>query len=168
MGSSPASRRIDRRTMNFGVTSVAAPNAASSSTAKYSWMARPGDLRRKSFLALDTLLPVCLRLDQAGIDPAKPSPPTRPSLMQRRKIVSNSRRSRSLWREAACACRFFENVEWSGTPPSSWRRQNQRYARLRWTSSPQPPGRSGCRSNSLRSASGSSARDRSMADPRLL
>ena len=33
------------------------------------------------------------------------------------------------------ARRFFEKVEWSGTRPSSPRRQNQRYARFRWTSS---------------------------------
>lgn len=33
------------------------------------------------------------------------------------------------------AWRFFEKLEWSGTLPSSPRRQNQRYARLRWTSS---------------------------------
>ena len=30
---------------------------------------------------------------------------------------------------------FFQKVEWSGTSPSRPRRQNQRYARLRWTSS---------------------------------
>ena len=54
--------------MNFGVTSVAAPNAASSRTARYSFDGASRGLRRKSLLALDTLLPVRLRLDQAGID----------------------------------------------------------------------------------------------------
>src|SRR6202008_3977741 len=66
---------------------------------------------------------------------AKLSPPTSPWSMQRRKMVSNSRRSRSLSRKRPC--RFFEKVEWSGTSPSSPRRQNQRYARFRWTSSHQ-------------------------------
>jgi hypothetical protein len=37
--------------------------------------------------------------------------------MQRRKMVSNSRRSRSLSRKRPW--RFFEKVEWSGTSPSS-------------------------------------------------
>ena len=48
---------------------------------------------------------------------AKASPPTIPSFMQRATTVSNSLRSRSLSRKRPW--RFFENVEWSGTSPSS-------------------------------------------------
>ena len=40
---------------------------------------------------------------------AKASPPTSPSRMQRRRTVSNTRRSRSLSRNRPC--RFFEKVE---------------------------------------------------------
>ncbi len=54
----------------------------------------------------------------------KPSPPTRPSWMQRARTVSNRRRRRSLSRNRPW--RFFENVEWSGTRPSRPSRQNQR------------------------------------------
>jgi Protein of unknown function (DUF3750) len=64
---------------------------------------------------------------------AKPSPPTSPSAMQRFSTLSNRRRNRSLSRKRPC--RFFENVEWSGTAPSRPSPQNQRYARLRCTSS---------------------------------
>lgn len=46
---------------------------------------------------------------------AGPSLPTRPSSMQRRTVVSNNSRSRSLSRKRPC--RFLEKVEWSGTSP---------------------------------------------------
>src|SRR5580700_8310473 len=68
--------------MNFGTTDVAAPNAASSSTARYSrtaWFAAsgtchslPGTLRCRLASALIMLAST-----------AKPSPPTSPSAMQR-------------------------------------------------------------------------------------
>jgi hypothetical protein len=51
----------------LGVTSVAAPKAASSSTARYSSIA-PCRFRRQTLLALNPVLPVCVGLDQAGID----------------------------------------------------------------------------------------------------
>src|SRR5437899_3340013 len=44
---------------------------------------------------------------------ANPSPPTSPSRTQRSKTCSNTNRSVSLSRNRPC--RFFENVEWSGT-----------------------------------------------------
>jgi hypothetical protein len=70
---------------------------------------------RRQFLPVDFVravrraLPVGVGPDQAGIDRAKPSPPTSPSAMQRRTIVSNSLRSRSLSRKRPW--RFFEKVE---------------------------------------------------------
>jgi hypothetical protein len=54
--------------MNFGVTSVAAPNAASSSAARYSSTARLVSSGGRPLGSLETLLPVGLGLDQAGID----------------------------------------------------------------------------------------------------
>src|SRR5271163_2852838 len=109
--------------INFGTTGVAAPNAASSRTARYSrtaWFAAsgarhslPGTLRCRLASALIMLAST-----------AKPSPPTSPSAMQRRTVVSNTLRNRSLSRKRPC--RFFEKVEWSGTEPSSPSRQNQR------------------------------------------
>ena len=80
--------------------------------------------RRKPLIAFDPLLPVRVRLDQAGIDRKVFARRPSPSSMQRRKTVSNKRRSRSLSRKRPC--RFFEKVEWSGTSPSSPSRQNQR------------------------------------------
>jgi len=75
--------------MNLGVTGVAPLNAASSSTARYSLIARldasggrpgsPGTLRSRLASAL-------IRLAST----AKPSPPTRPSKMHRRRTVSDN------------------------------------------------------------------------------
>src|SRR5271169_3614941 len=108
---------------NFGTTGVAAPNAASSSTARYSrtaWFAAsgachslPGTLRCRLASALIMLAST-----------AKPSPPTSPSVMQRATVASNNSRKRLLSRKRPW--RFFEKVEWSGTAPSSSSRQNQR------------------------------------------
>jgi hypothetical protein len=67
-----------------------------------------GQLGRQTFGSLDTLLPIGLGLDQAGIDgKALAADQTFP--MQRRTTVSNKRRSRSLSRKRPC--RFFEKVE---------------------------------------------------------
>src|SRR6516164_10529506 len=55
--------------------------------------------------------------------------------------------------------RIRANYERSGTSPSSPRRQNQRYARFRWTRT--SAARSGCRSSIRPVASGSSIRERS-------
>lgn len=52
---------------------------------------------------------------------AKPSPPTRPSTMQRRTTVSNNSRSRSASRKRPR--RVLEKVAWSGTSPSRPSRQ---------------------------------------------
>ena len=60
-------------------------------------------------------------------------PLTKPSAMHRATVVSNRWRSRSLSRNRPCL--FLEKVEWSGTRSVKSRRQNQRYARFRWTSS---------------------------------
>src|SRR5437870_10364387 len=106
--------------MNFGVTSLAAPNAASSRTARYSSTARPaaaGGRPAAPSTRFRSLASAWIRLAST----ANPSPPTRPSWMQRCRTVSNSRRSRSLSRKRPC--RFFERVEWSGTGPSSPIRQ---------------------------------------------
>ena len=67
-----------------------------------------GGFRRQPFLALDALLPVGVRLDQAGIN-RKAFAATRPSSMQRCRTVSKTRRRRSLSRKRPC--RFFEKVE---------------------------------------------------------
>src|SRR6202035_1384220 len=108
----PAVRTLQREAgsaeeMNFGTSGVAAPNAASSSTARYSrtaWFAAsgvchslPGTLRCRLASALIMLAST-----------AKPSPPTSPSSMQRSTVVSNTLRSRSLSRKRPC--RFFEKV----------------------------------------------------------
>src|SRR5215203_5365137 len=118
--------------MREGTTGVAAPKAASSRTAKYSSIARlakPGGRPRSPGWKRWRFASARIRLAST----AKPSPPTRPSSMQRFTVVSNSRRSRSLSRKRPC--RFFEKVEWSGTAPSSPSPQNHRYARFRCTSS---------------------------------
>ncbi len=63
--------------MNFGVTSLAAPNAASSSTARYSSTARPaasGGRPAAPSTRVRSLASAWIRLAST----AKPSPPTRP------------------------------------------------------------------------------------------
>src|SRR4029077_13078565 len=97
--------------MNLGVTSVAAPNAASSRTARYSSPARPaaaGGRPAVPSTRVRSLASAWIRLAST----AKPSPPTNPSSMQRCRTVSNKRRSRSLSRKRPC--RFFEKVEMIG------------------------------------------------------
>src|SRR6059058_721878 len=94
--------------MNLGVTSVAAPNTASSRTARYSSTARPaasGGRPAAPSTRVRSLASAWIRLAST----AKPSPPTSPSSMQRCNTVSNSRRSRSLSRKRPW--RFFEKVE---------------------------------------------------------
>src|SRR5437763_16136375 len=102
--------------MNLGMTSLAAPNAASSRTARYSSTARPAASRGRPAAPSTrarSLASALIRLAST----ANPSPPTRPSAMQRCSTVSNNRRSRSLSRKRPWP--FFENVEWSGTSPLS-------------------------------------------------
>src|SRR5690242_5584288 len=93
--------------MYLGVTSVAAPNAASSRTARYSSTARPaasGGRPAAPSIRARSLTSAAIKLAST----AKSSPPTRPSSIQRCSTVSNSRRSRSLSRKRPC--RFFEKV----------------------------------------------------------
>src|SRR5580704_5018751 len=120
--------------MNFGLTSLAAPQAASSNVSRYSLTERRVAAIASQSTSSDPSTERCLfasaliRLAST----AKPSPPTSPSAMQRRTVVSNTLRSRSLSRKRPC--RFFEKVEWSGTAPSSPRRQ-------RWSRRATTPGR---------------------------
>src|SRR5215211_4332012 len=72
--------------MNFGVTGVAAPKAASSSTSRYSWTARlaaSGDKPSAPGTPFCRLASALVRLPST----AKPSPPTRPSATQRPRTV---------------------------------------------------------------------------------
>src|SRR5207248_1437807 len=88
--------------MNLGMTSLAAPNAASSRTARYSSTARPAASRGRPAAPsrrARSLASAWIRLAST----ANPSPPTRPSAMQRCSTVSNNRRSRSLFAETAMA-----------------------------------------------------------------
>ena len=84
------------------------------------------DLRResleKAFGAEDRVRLASALMTLASM--AKPSPRTRPSVMQRRSTLSNTWRNASLSRKRPC--RFLEKVEWSGTASSRSRRQNQR------------------------------------------
>src|SRR5207248_9091249 len=69
---------------NFGVTSLAAPNAASSSVARYSLVARLTACASSALLHCVPGMDRCL-LASAIIrlaSTAKPSPPTRPAAMQ--------------------------------------------------------------------------------------
>jgi hypothetical protein len=54
--------------MNLGTISVAAPNAASSSTARYSSIARLAASGGQSPLTSNAILPIGIGPDQAGID----------------------------------------------------------------------------------------------------
>jgi hypothetical protein len=54
--------------MNLGVTSLAAPNAASSRTARYSSTARPACLWRQTRGPFDAIAVAGVGLDQAGVD----------------------------------------------------------------------------------------------------
>jgi hypothetical protein len=53
---------------NFGVTSVAAPKAASSRTARYSSIARPAASGGSPFVTFDPPLSIGIGLDQARVD----------------------------------------------------------------------------------------------------
>ena len=83
--------------MNFGVTGEAAPNAASSSVARYSRAVRTALSLSllsgfQSLLGTDRCLLASAAIKLAST--AKASPPTIPSFMQRGTTVSNSLRSR--------------------------------------------------------------------------
>ena len=105
MGSGPSRCRIGRRD-ELGTTSVAASKAPSSSTAVYSWTARPV-APGGSFFSPSIFLPVGMRLDQTGID--RKGFPADQSLADTALQVSKTRRRRSLSRKRPC--RFFEKVE---------------------------------------------------------
>ena len=112
------------REVNFGSTGLAAPKAASSSTARYSRTARgacAGSIAAESDSprGVERCLFASAWIRLAST--AKRSPPASPSAMQRRTVASNTWRSRSLSRKRPC--RFFEKVEWSGTRSVRSRRQ---------------------------------------------
>lgn len=76
--------------MNFGVTSLAAPNAASSRVARYSRTARPAPAPRSAARHSSPGMERCL-LASAAIKLAStpnPSPPTKPSLRLRAYLQS--------------------------------------------------------------------------------
>src|SRR4029077_12086745 len=111
---------------NFGVTLLAAPNAASSSVARYSFAARLTSCESSSLLHSAPGIDRCL-LASATIrlaSTAKPSPPTRPALMHASTTRSNTVRKTSVLRNRSLRAR--ENAEWSGTLSSIERSQNQR------------------------------------------
>jgi hypothetical protein len=86
--------------MNFGVTALAAPNAASPRTARYSSTARlAASGGRPAAPSTRVRSPASAVIKPAST--AKPSPPTKPSSRQRCSTVSNNRRSRSLSRKRA-------------------------------------------------------------------
>ena len=87
---------------------VAPPNAASSSTDRYSATAATGR-RIKIFDLGDASPSMRVRHDNAGVNLRKASPPTILSFMQRATTVSNSLRRRSLSRNRPW--RFLEKVE---------------------------------------------------------
>jgi transposase len=96
---------------NFGKTSVAAPQAASSSVARYSFTARL-DLAgsrslRQSFPAIERCLLASAAIRLAST--AKPSPPTRPAATHVSTTRSNMRRKTSPSRKHSLRAR--ENAE---------------------------------------------------------
>src|SRR5262249_29049974 len=101
---------------NFGVTLLAAPNAASSRVARYSFAARLTSCGSSSLLHFVPGIDRCL-LASATMrlaSTAKPSPPTKPALMHASTTRSNTVRKRSLSRNRSLRTR--ENAEWSGNP----------------------------------------------------
>jgi hypothetical protein len=99
--------------MNFGVTSLAAPKAASSRVVRYSFT-RVAVLRSRSLSHSLPGIDRCL-LASATIrlaSTAKPWPPTRPAAMHLSTTCSNTRRKISLSRKRSLRAR--ENAEWSG------------------------------------------------------
>jgi hypothetical protein len=98
------------------------------------------DLFRLPLWARNRSLLVGVGSNQAGVD-CKPVGVDRPSAMQRCTTLSKRRRSASLSRKRPRP--FFENVEWSGTLPSSpsrqrWSRRAVEPRRLSWHSVWQP------------------------------
>src|SRR5215510_1430694 len=97
--------------MNFGVTSLAAPNAASSSVARYSLVARLTARPSSSLFHCEPGVDRCL-LASATIrlaSTAKPSPPTKPAPMHAPTTRSNTLRKMSLSRNRSLRAR--ENAE---------------------------------------------------------
>src|SRR5690349_6290985 len=96
---------------NLGATSLAAPNAASSSVARYSLVARLTASASSSLFHRGPGVDRCL-LASASIGPAstaKPSPPTRPAPMHAPTTRSNTLRKMPLSRNRSLRAR--ENAE---------------------------------------------------------
>src|SRR5262249_31388317 len=130
---SPLRRGSDGDT-NFGLTSVAAPKAASSSVARYSLTARLAAAGSRSVLHSLPGTERCL-LASATIrlaSTANPSAPTRSAAIQASTTRSNTRRRMSLSRNRSLRARV--KAEWSGILSSMLKPQNHRYARFTCTS----------------------------------
>ncbi len=115
-----------KRGDRIGTTSVAAPQAVSSRVARYSLTARL-DLSgsrslRHSLPAIERCLLASAAIRLAST--AKPSPPTKPALMQASTTRSNTRRKTSPLRNRSLRAR--ENAAWSGIASSMPSLQNQR------------------------------------------
>jgi len=82
---------------------------------------------RQPLLALDAVLSVSTGLDQAGIDQSF----LRQSDPRRAPAQNGFEEPSQQIAIAEATMPVLREVEWSGTSPSSPRRQNQRYARLR-------------------------------------
>jgi len=109
---------------NFGVTSLAAPKAASSSVARYSFTARLAPLAARSLFHSAPGIERCL-LASATIrlaSTANPSPPTSPAAMHVSTTSSKTRRKISLSRNRSLRAR--ENAERSETLSSIESPQN--------------------------------------------
>src|SRR6266403_2740116 len=92
---------------NFGLTSLAAPNAASSSVARYSFVARLTACASSSLFHCEPGVDRCL-LASATIrlaSTAKPLPPTRPAPMHAPTRRSNTLRKMSLLRNRSLRAR---------------------------------------------------------------
>lgn len=109
--------------MNLGRISVAAPKAASSKTARYSSTARLVAGEGSPFSPSTPFVPVRVGLDQAGIN-CKTFAADQ-TLVDAAAQGHFEQLSQQIT-VAEPACLFFEKVEWSGTSPSSPRRQNHR------------------------------------------
>jgi hypothetical protein len=95
---------------NLGVTSVAAPQAASSRVARYSRTEREAVSGSRCLFQSEPgmALAIGIGFDEAGVD-RDPSPPTWPSAMHRSTTVSKRCRKESL--SLKRLWRFFEKVE---------------------------------------------------------
>src|SRR5258707_3760331 len=119
---------------NFGVTLVAAPKAASTRVAIYSFTARLAVSGSRSLIHSEPGIDRCL-LASAAIrlaSTANSLPPTSPAEIHAATTSSKTRRKMSLSRNRSLRAR--ENTEWSGILSSILKPQNQRYARLTLTS----------------------------------